>query len=267
MSQAASGPIGVFDSGVGGLSVLREVRELLPGEDLLYVADQAHCPYGSKSREQIAERARAITQFLVKQGAKLIVVACNTATTAAVDELRATFRQPIVGMEPAVKPAAAATRNGMVGVLATGATLSGDRFARLVERFGEGLQVLTQPCPGLVEQVEAGDLTSHHTRDLVNHYVEHLLAAGADTLVLGCTHYPFLRELIAAAAGPEVTLIDTGPAVARQVARVLDANGLRRLSEQPGTTRLFTTGQATTEVESVMQRLMGGPATLSVMRV
>jgi glutamate racemase len=248
---------------VGGLSVLREVRRLLPHEDLIYVADSAHCPYGGKPQPEIKRRAQAITTFLVhEQGAKQVVVACNTATVAAVEELRATFEQPIVGMEPAVKPAAAATRNGVVGVLATGVTLAGSRFARLVERFGEGVEIITQPCPGLVELVEAGDLRGQRTRDLVRAYVDALLARGADTLVLGCTHYPFLRELIAQVAGPDVALIDPGPAVARQVARVLEDNNL--LDPGPGTTCFFTTRS---DAQEVIERLWGEPVGVSVIRV
>ena len=244
----SSSPIGVFDSRVGGLSVLREIRTLLPDQDLVYLADSAHCPYGGKRREEIVERARAITRFLVEQqAAKIVVVACNTATVAAVEELRASFQLPIVGMEPGVKPATAASRTGVVGVLATRVTLDGSRFARLVERYADGVKVITQPCPGLVEQVERGDLTS---QDLVNTYVRRLIAQKADTLVLGCTHYSFLKGLIAHAAGPGVALIDTGPAVARQVMRVLP----RRALSGSGTIRVFSTSETTREV---IQRLWG----------
>lgn len=215
-------PIGVFDSGVGGLSVLREIRTLLPSADLVYVADSGYCPYGGRSYEEIRERADAIADVLIGLGATAIVVACNTATAAAIDHLRSRIDQvPIIGMEPALKPAVAATRSGVVGVLATGATLGGERFAGLAERFSDGIELLTQACPGLVEQVEAGDLAGPATRDLVRRYVTPLSARGADTLVLGCTHYPFLRPLIQEVAGPRVTVIDTGAAVARQTARVL----------------------------------------------
>jgi glutamate racemase len=246
--------IGVFDSGVGGLSVLREIRRLLPEADLVYLADSAYCPYGRKSPAEVLERACAITCFLVEQhDARLIVVACNTATVAAVDELRKSFEPPIVGMEPGVKPAAAATRTGVVGVLATGVTLAGSRFNRLVQRYAEGVEVITQPCPGLVEQVESGDLT---TPDLVTTYVHALTRQKADTLVLGCTHYPFLRPLIAEAAGPGVVLIDTGPAVARQVERVLG-----EAAPGAGTTRFFTTSET---AASVIEKLWGAPADVTV---
>ena len=217
-----TGPIGVFDSGVGGISVLHEIRASLPGEDLVYVADSGHCPYGGKTYAEIQARATAITGYLIGLGCRVVVVACNTATAAAIECLRETFpATPMVGMEPALKPAAAATRSGVVGVLATGATLGGDRFAGLAERFADGIELLTQACPGLVEQVEAGALDGPVTEALLRQYVAPLLARGADTLVLGCTHYPFLRPALSRLVGPEVALIDTGAAVARQVVRVL----------------------------------------------
>ena len=259
-----SGPIGVFDSGVGGLSVLREIRRLLPAEEVLYVADSGHCPYGGKPAEEIRARAYAITRFLVDRGAKAIVVACNTATVAAIVELRRDFRLPVVGMEPAVKPAAAATRSGVVGVLATGTTLAGDRFASLVERFANGVTVLTQPCPGLVEQVEAGDLYGETTIDLLRRYTTPLVTRGADTLVLGCTHYPFLRDSLAAVLGPDVKLIDTGRAVARQLRRVLDANQLRAPVGHRGQTHFFTSAKSS---EPTLQRLWPEPVSIEPLPV
>ncbi len=212
--------IALFDSGLGGLSVLREVRAQVPRHDLLYFADSAFCPYGPKPVAFVRERSLAIGHWLVGQGARVLVVACNTASSAALDLLRGTLPIPVVGMEPGLKPAAAATASGRIGILATNNTLRGERFGTLIERFAEGLEVLTQPCPGWVEQVEAGDLDSPTTHALVARYVSPLIERGADTLVLGCTHYPFLRPLIAEVAGAGVTIIDTGPAVARQVARV-----------------------------------------------
>ena len=249
-----SRPVGVFDSGVGGLSVLREIRRLLPAEDLLYVADSGHCPYGGKPPAEIRARACAIAGFLVDRGAKAIVVACNTATVAAIADLRRRFALPIVGMEPAVKPAAAITRSRVVGVLATGATLAGDRFASLVERFADGITVLTQPCPGLVEQVEAGDLESEVTLDLLRRYTIPLVSRGADALVLGCTHYPFLRTSLAQVLGPEVSLIDTGEAVARQLRRVLDRDQLRAPPQHQGEARFFTSARSS---GAILQRLWG----------
>ncbi|HSW15086.1 MAG TPA: glutamate racemase [Solimonas sp.] len=241
MSDAA---IGVFDSGVGGISVLREIRRLLPAEDLLYYADSGHCPYGGKTREEIQARAVAITEFFMARAAKLVVVACNTATIAAVEHLRATYPIPFVGMEPAVKPAAAQTRSGVVGVLATGAALAGDKFHKLLADHAKNVRVITQPCPGLVEQVEAGELDGPETRALVERYTAPLLAAGADVMVLGCTHYPFLRSLIQQVVGPGVTLIDTGAAVARQTQRLLEREGLQRDAETPGHIEWHSSGDA-----------------------
>ncbi|SFA81915.1 glutamate racemase [Pseudomonas sp. NFIX10] len=219
-------PVGVLDSGVGGLSVLGEIRQLLPDESLLYVADCGHIPYGEKSPEYIRQRCAIIADFLFSQGAKALVVACNTATVAAVADLRRDFpRWPIVGMEPAVKPAAAATRSGIVGVLATTGTLQSAKFAALLDRFATDVRVITQPCPGLVELIEAGDLHSQALHQLLHHYVEPLLAAGCDTLILGCTHYPFLKPLLKDMIPRYISLIDTGAAVARQLQRLLAERG------------------------------------------
>ena len=215
-------PVGVFDSGVGGLSVLGEIRALLPAESLLYVADSGHVPYGDKSAEFICARSLAIAEFLLAQGAKALVLACNTATAAAISELRGVYLQvPIIGMEPAVKPAAAATQTGVVGVLATTGTLKSAKFAALLDRFASDVRVITQPCPGLVEQIEAGALSSIATRELLNGWVRPLLAEGCDTLILGCTHYPFIKPLLRELLPSNVSLIDTGAAVARQLRRVL----------------------------------------------
>lgn len=243
-SNMSSAPIGVFDSGVGGISVLREIRRLLLRENLVYYADSGHCPYGGKTREQIQARAVAITEYLIARGAKLIVVACNTATIAAVEHLRATYPIPFVGMEPAVKPAAAQTRSGVVGVLATGAALGGDKFHKLVADHAGGVRVITQPCPGLVEQVEAGLLDTPETRELVRRYTAPLQQQGADVLVLGCTHYPFLRPLIQEVVGKEVSLIDTGAAVARQAQRLLEREGLVNDAEAAGSIEWHGSGDA-----------------------
>jgi glutamate racemase len=213
----------MFDSGLGGLSVLREVIGLLPDAEVVYVADSAHVPYGPKPPAFIRERALGIARFLVEQHAvAAVVVACNTATTHAVETLRQAFPSvPIVGMEPAIKPAAAATRSGIVGVLATEATLGGERFVDLAQRYSDGIELLTQPSPGLVECVEAGNIDGEEAVRLLRTYTGPMLARGADTIVLGCTHYPFLRNTLQRIVGPSVTLIDTGEAVARQIARVL----------------------------------------------
>jgi len=233
-----SAPIGVMDSGVGGLSVLAEIQRLLPNESLLYVADSGHVPYGEKTPDYIRQRLRRIAEFFQAQGAKAMVLACNTATVAAVADLRELYPDwPLVGMEPAVKPAAAATRSGVVGVLATTGTLQSAKFAALLDRFANDVRVVTQPCPGLVERIESGDLDSEPLRQLLQGYVQPLLAAGCDTLILGCTHYPFLRPLLATMVPADVAIIDTGAAVARQLQRLLVERNL--LAEGPAREAAF----------------------------
>ena len=238
-----TGAIGVFDSGVGGLSVLRHIREVLPNERLIYVADSAHVPYGEKSREYIEARSLLITQFLQQQGADAIVIACNTASAAAAAALRSQFSIPIIAMEPAVKPAVAASRNGIVGVLATTGTLASARFAALLERYAGEVEIITQGCPGLVEQVERGDLSGPQTRELIKQYTAPLLARGADTLILGCTHYPFLAELISDVVGSNIALVDTGAAVARHLQRRIQTE-LPVRSAAGASAQFFTSGEA-----------------------
>ncbi|MBN2393675.1 MAG: glutamate racemase [Anaerolineae bacterium] len=236
-------PIGVFDSGVGGLSVWREIVRQLPAEDTLYFADQAHIPYGQRPLDEVRHLTENITRFLLAQGAKIIVVACNTASGAALYALRETFPEvPFVGMEPAVKPAVEHTRTGIVGVIATPATFQGDLFAGLIQRFGNGFDIHTQACPGLVEVVEAGALDTPETEALLRRYLVPLLDAGIDQLVLGCTHYPFLSPVIQCIVGPEVTLIDPAPAVARQVKRVLARRNLLAYDGRQGQHRFYTSG-------------------------
>jgi glutamate racemase len=222
----ADRPIGIFDSGVGGLSVLREVRRELPSEDLLYVADSAYAPYGERDAAFIGRRAAVVVEFLEREGSKAVVVACNTATGMAVEALRTQFPLPIVAIEPAVKPAVSLTHSGVVGVLATTQTLSSPKFSRLLSSHGTAARVLVQACPGLVDQVEAGELSGPRTYSLVRQYVTPLLEAGADVLVLGCTHYPFLTAVVANVAGPGVTILDPAVAVARELRRRLDVEGL-----------------------------------------
>ncbi|WP_405120263.1 glutamate racemase [Pseudomonas leptonychotis] len=252
-------PIGVFDSGVGGLSVLREIRTLLPNESLLYIADSGHVPYGEKSPEFIRERCRVLAEFLLAQGAKALVLACNTATVAGVAELRERYPQlPLVGMEPAVKPAAAATTSGVVGVLATTGTLKSAKFAALLDRFASDVRVITQPCPGLVEQIEAGELDSAATRELLQGFVAPLLAEGCDTLILGCTHYPFIKPLLRSLVPESISLIDTGPAVARQVQRLLaDHDLLANGTAQP--TQFWSSGEPQA-LQQVLPLLWGDAA-------
>jgi glutamate racemase len=250
-------PIGVFDSGVGGLSVAREIRRELPGEDLLYLADTAYCPYGGRPLEEIRARSLKVSRFLLARDAKIIVVACNSASAAALESLRSELSVPIVGMEPAVKPAAAATRVGRVGVMATEATLSAERFDRLMADHAADVQVVGQPCPGLVELVERGIVDGPEASGAVEAVVAPLRAAAVDTVVLGCTHYPFLRGVIEERLGAGVRVIDTGAAVARQVRRVLEnADGLAE--GRAGAVRVFTTG-STTSVAPVAERLWGSP--------
>lgn len=238
--MSAEYPIGVFDSGVGGLSVLREIRRELPGEDLLYVADSLHAPYGDKPEQLIEARSVAICEFLLSRHAKAIVVACNTATGAAIATLRARFSVPIVAIEPAVKPAVSCTKSGVIGVLATSRTLSSGNFARLSARFGADADILVQACPGLVEQVEAGDLSGDKTRALLERYILPLLEQKTDTIVLGCTHYPFLAPLIREIAGPAVAIIDPTAAIARELRRRLENTTLLAQRTRAGTERFWS---------------------------
>ena len=242
---AEGAPIGVFDSGVGGLTVVREMRRVLPHEHFVYVGDTLHAPYGGRSQNDITLFSLALSRFLIGQkNVRGVVVACNTATAASAQTLRETLpNTPIVAMEPAVKPAAHATRTGKVGVLATVGTLQSARFAALLERFGDGVQFLTQPCPGLVEAIETGQGNAPETRSLLQGFITPLIAQNVDTLVLGCTHYPVLRLLIAEIAGPNVALIDTGEAVARRVKEVLGQTETGAdAGDSAGKLELYTTG-------------------------
>jgi glutamate racemase len=236
-------PIGIFDSGVGGLSVLKTILAELPQESVLYFGDQAHIPYGSRSKSQIRKFSAAITAFLLEKGAKLIVVACNTASAAALNDLRETFPSAaFVGMEPAVKPAAETTRTGKVGVLATPTTFAGELYASVVERFAKGVEIYKSTCPGLVRQIELGRLRTPKTRRILADALTPMLKAGIDTIVLGCTHYPFVIPEILAITGPDVRTIDPAPAIARQVRRVLDQRGLINTDQGRGFLRFYTSG-------------------------
>ena len=235
-------PIGVFDSGVGGLTVVEEIRHLLPLEDIVYYADTANFPYGQKSVAELRRLAAEATCFLIGKKAKLVVVACNTASSAALSALRQQFPLPFVGMVPAIKPASAATRNGKVGVIATEATFQAEVFADLVAEFAQGVRVFVKPCPGLTELVEKGETDSPEIRRLLHLYLDPMLAEGIDVLVLGCTHYPFLRPAIESVVGNGVTVIDTGLPVARQVVRMIEAHDLATDSPQHGKLACFTSG-------------------------
>lgn len=238
-----SGAIGVFDSGVGGLSILKEIRQALPGEDLIYLADSAYCPYGTKPVSAIRVRSLEVASFLAGFEIKVLVVACNTASIAGLDQIREVFPLlPVVGVEPAIKPAHDITRNGKIGVLATSLTLKGDRFSVLVERFGTGIEVYTQPAPGLVEMVEAGKLDTTETKMLLHQYLDPLLEKQIDTLVLGCTHYPFLIPIIKEISGPGITILDTGLAVAKQTVRVLEQKQALNPRESGGEEVFYTSG-------------------------
>jgi glutamate racemase len=256
MDKNAENPIGVFDSGVGGLSVLREIRKQLPGENLLYVADSAHAPYGDKAKEFILGRSTAIVDFFVSQQVKAIVVACNTATGAAIKELRPNYTLPMIAMEPAVKPASERTKTGIIGVLATSKTLSSNNFQILFERFADQVKILPQPCPGLVEQVELGDLNGGKTRALIAEYVQPLMAQNVDIIVLGCTHYPFLASLIQEIAGSSVTVIDSGFAIARELKSRLEKAEILSDRHSPGSVQ-FWSSDGTGKAKRVISQLWG----------
>ena len=245
MSNKPSAPIGIYDSGVGGLTVLRAVRSLLPDEDLIYFADQANVPYGNRSLNEVRGLAEGAASFFKSQGAKLIVIACNTASAAALKHLRGLFPDyPFVGMEPAVKPAAEQTLSGKVGVLATPSTFQGELYTSVVERFAHDVQLFQATCPGLVQQIENGHLNTPQTRKILEDALEPMLQEGVDTLVMGCTHFPFVIPLISEIAGGEVNVIDPAPAIARQVKRVLETRGLLRERKKAGEMVFRTSGDA-----------------------
>jgi len=255
--------IGVFDSGVGGLSVLRAIRAALPAENLVYVADSGHAPYGDKSEAHIIERTLAVGNWLAVSGVKAITVACNTATVVAIRHLREQTHIPVVAIEPAIKPAVNTSRTGVVGVLATTQTLQSESVARLCLEHGEGKRILLQACPGWVEAVEQADLHSPQTEALLRQFVVPLMDQGVDTLVLGCTHYPFLRDTLQRIVGDDVVLIDPAVAVATELTRRLGND--RRMDEQHiGTTRFFTTGDVL-HVQQVVAHLWGDGALVEAM--
>jgi glutamate racemase len=252
----ASGFIGIFDSGIGGLSVWREIVRELPMESTLYLADQAHVPYGYRSMDEIRMFCVSIVDFLLEQGAKIIVIACNAASAAALHYLRDHYPDiPFVGMEPAVKPAAGRTQTGIVGVIATQTTFQGKLFAGLIGQYGKNVKVLTRIGHGLVEIVEAGALDTPETESLLKRCISPLISAGADQLVLGCTHYPFLMPVIKRLAGPGVSVIDPAPAVALQVARIIKQRDLMNNGDHKGSHIFFTSGKADNFCECI-QRLV-----------
>jgi glutamate racemase len=260
--DTSQNPIGVFDSGVGGLSVLQAIQQELPDETIIYFADQAHVPYGNKPIEEIRHFSVEITRYLLSLGAKLIVVACNTASAAALYHLRDVFPEiPFVGMEPAVKPAANATINGVVGVLATPTTFQGKLYASLIERFANNIIVLQDTCPGLVSQIEAGNLNGQETRSILENALMPILDEGADHIVLGCTHYPFVIPVIQEIVANQATVIDPSPAVARQTRRLLTKQNLQASTDalQPikgNRLRLITSGNDE-QLYSLLPKLLG----------
>lgn len=234
--------IGIFDSGIGGLSIARRIREILPNENLLYIADSLHAPYGDKTESFIIERSSKIVQFLLNKNVKAVVIACNTATVSSIQTLRSLYAVPIVGVEPGIKPAAFHTHSGVIGVLATTQTLKSMSFNQLARGFSNKVKIEIQACPGLMEQVEALCLEGEETQRLVKQYVHPLLNKGVDHIVLGCTHYAFLAPLIAKIAGPKVAIINTDVAVANEAARRLLVSNL--LSQEPttGNAQFYTSG-------------------------
>lgn len=240
--------IGIFDSGIGGLSVFREIRKLLPEQSYIYYSDSAHCPYGEKSKEYIIDRARAITRRLMGMGAEIVVVACNTATAAAISTLRKEFPIKFIGMEPAIKPAAALTKTGVVGVLATAGTLKAEKYLDTREKWAQSITVVEHIGEGFVELVEKGQTSGAEAEAVVQNSLVPLLEAGADTIVLGCTHYPFLADTIkkvAAAHGADGNsfhLIDPAPAVARHLLEVMEAEGIQTVSPEGFSMELLCSG-------------------------
>jgi glutamate racemase len=261
--------IGVFDSGVGGLSVLRAIRAALPHEHLVYVADSGHAPYGDQSEAHITQRTLTVGNWLAGQGVKAITVACNTATVVAAKTLREQTHLPVIAIEPAIKPAVALTRSGVVGVLATRQTVQSAAVARLVDLYGADKRILLQACPGLVEQVEQADLHSAQTESLLRQFITPLLEQGADTLVLGCTHYPFLRDSIQQLVGEGVTLIDPAEAVARELTRRLvelghaSVAGLE-VTPRQASVQFFTSGDVA-QAQAVMSHLWDAPLTVQAL--
>ncbi len=258
--------IGLFDSGVGGMSVFREVARLLPQHGYVYYSDNANCPYGDKSPDFIAGRAREITSLLLSKGCKAIVVACNTATAAAIKQLRQEFHGvPFVGMEPALKPAAASTRSGVVGGLATAATLRSEKYLDGKRKYGTGVRILERVGRGFVELVESGELTGQDAESVVRASVAPLVEGGADTIVLGCTHYPFLMDLIRKVAGPGVEVLDPAPSAARHLIYLMVQHGL--LDERSATQALSRIGTGAQVPRNPKVELLSSGDPAALMRV
>ncbi len=245
--------IGVYDSGVGGLSVWRELYRIMPEQDYLYVSDGANCPYGTKPIEFIIERADAITRFFLSKGAEVVVIACNTATAAAVEYLRGKYPIPFVGMEPAIKPAALASKTGVVGVLATANTFKGSLYNNTREEFASNIKVIEKVGEGLVEFVESGQTEGPEVEKVLHKYIDPMIEAGADAIVLGCTHYPFLEPVIGKIASEEVSIINPAPAIALQTKRVLDSLESRK---SPSSQCLFYSTGDTSVMRSMVSKIV-----------
>ena len=263
--QGTRRPIGIFDSGVGGLSVAREIRRALPGEDLLYVADTAYCPYGDRALEEVRARALAVGRYVEGAGAKLLVAACNTASGAALEQLREELAIPVVGLEPAVKTGAAVTRNGKVGVMATAGTLTSARYARLVREHAHGIEVQPQPCPGLADLIEEGHLDDERLRARLEQLTRPLRDAGVDTVILGCTHYAFVSGPLGRVLGPGVQLIDSAPAIARRTEHLVGGDGSAG-TDRPGGLAVLTTGDPQ-KVAPVVARLWGAEVPVDAIEI
>lgn len=249
--------MGAFDSGVGGLSVLRSIQGALPGEDFIYFADQAHVPYGARGLAEVRQLSEGIVRFLMAHNVKLIVIPCNTASAAALRTLREQYPGfNFVGMEPAVKPAVEHTESGVVGVLATPTTFEGDLYASVAERFGQGVTILQATCPGLVAEVEAGRANGPEAQRILAAALEPMLAEGVDTIVLGCTHFPFAFETIRSFVGERVRLIDPAPAIARRVESLLEAGNIRNQRAKGGETHYLTSGDPA-QMQARVKELLG----------
>jgi glutamate racemase len=256
-----SAPIGVFDSGVGGLSIAKCIAQQLPHENIIYIADSLHAPYGEKSVEFIIERVNIIAEQLIAKGVKAIVIACNTATVNAIEQLRAKVNIPIIGVEPAIKPAAKQSISKKVAILATKATSENQRFKDLIDLHHNGAEVLIQPCPGLVEFIEQGKQNSDDCNALLKQYIDPLIAQGIDTLVLGCTHYPFVQKQISIIAGPQVTIIETAAPVTLQLTKKLVERKINACETQQGQYQFFSSLE-TKQQEQVFSQLWQDPLTL-----
>ena len=244
-------PVGIFDSGVGGLSLLRELQSIIPNENFIYISDNAFSPYGALSPKDIRKRSQALTNWLCEQSCKLIVVACNTATTNAIESLRRTYPIPFIGIEPAIKPAALQTKTGVIGVLATKGTLSSELFNKTSKAYGQGVRILENEGMHLVEMIESGMLQSKEMEQLLQSYTQPMIEQGADHLVLGCTHYPFLTPILTRILPQHIKIVDCNGAVAKQIERVLNKKDLGCKSQNLGNTTYFCTGDSPTMLQFV----------------